>query len=182
MSLPKFNMKNLRRIGQKFLSNFLLGLSVPFLLLLLGVSSTKSQDAQEVFSSINEPQKTPLIKTFNALTEAQYNKQWAELYDFFPIESQEGVSKAEYIRNQQKTKKDSRYVNLKTFTPTRVKKLARISDGEIWLIEGCGEWLDEGKLLKLKSHIDVYWRNEQWFLTEVLFDMGYHGSIPCNEY
>lgn len=150
--------------------------------LLLGGSTVFGQckNLQTVFLSVDESKRSGLVEKINLLVSIQKNREWEKLYEILPLNHANIETKEEYINRHKGYPITSLDNNFLDFIPKSIDKPYRIPDAEVFIVKGCGKWQYKDQVLEQYAYLKAYWQDEQWSVSEVLYDLPLHtGFFPC---
>ena len=151
-----------------------------FVVLTTGPTRSQCNKMSQILQAIDLNRRSELAKDIDSVIDLQRTHQWDKLYPILPSDYTQGESKYEYVRRHKQYKGNAIENNFLNFVPSRIGRNYHTVDAEVWVIEGCGEWRYENRKLRQFAYVKAYWKDQRWFLTEVLFDLPLHsGFISC---
>jgi hypothetical protein len=125
------------------------------------------REKKQPLAAIPSPLRMQLMERLKLLIEYQGQRKWDKMYDIVAPSTLKGISREEFVREQQSIAFDPDISTLVDFTPQGSILTSKTEDSGLWMLFGCAQYKRHRKMVHIKAGLSAELNNNKWFFSEV---------------
>ena len=123
------------------------------------------ESRKDAFSAIPPEERAKLFERLGLLVKAQSERRWNDVYDMSLNAIEGSVTRAAFMKDHENGFPDRHAFELLSFTPTAATIVNMNGDSKEWLIEGCAQYREMGKIAYWRAGLNAGLYQGQWYFS-----------------
>jgi len=124
-------------------------------------------EKKQPLAAIPSPLRMQLMERLKLLIEYQGQRKWDKMYDIVAPSTLHGISREEFVREQESIDTDPDFSTLVDFIPEASILTSKSEDSGLWMLFGCADYKKHGKLVHIKAGLSAELYSHKWFFSEI---------------
>ena len=125
------------------------------------------REKKQPLAAIPSPLRMQLLERLKLLIEYQGERKWEKMYDIVAPSTLHGISREQFVREQESMDTDPDISTLVDFIPEESILTSKSEESRLWMLFGCADYKRHGKLVHIKAGLSAELYSHEWFFSEI---------------